>query len=56
MKKNSPLLSISSVRDDYSMNDTARKAVLLTPPGQDTTAKTLKSGEHRGPLCHFFVI
>jgi hypothetical protein len=30
-KNSSPLLSIFSVRDDYKMNDPARKAVLLVP-------------------------
>jgi hypothetical protein len=30
-KNSSPLLSIFSVRDDYRMNDPARKAVLLAP-------------------------
>jgi hypothetical protein len=31
IKNSSPLLSIFPVRDDYRMNDAARKAMLLAP-------------------------
>src|SRR5260370_41252554 len=43
-KNSSPLLSIFSVRDDYRMNDPARKAVLLAPTGRRRTMKYICLG------------